>query len=322
MRKVLIIVVLTLVFNIYAEEINLKYSSIDTSEAPEVGELINFYKDALIFFENMDQSKFNRKETVLFFINTLDKKELSRFLYLDSYATSRYPDFYEEFIFCNSIFSEAVSSGLFTKEDIYSHSIYPRRFIEPYFDQTNTSNTRLPTLNEIRLTMWFKYVTDNPEYSLLEGTFNKLAVVRFLNTVEVSYEDPVYSPLVIAECLIIDSENTYDIDKTFKVAITMFGEKREFLKDELYLINYGFNIKTKLKNYPNYSSPGIDPQRRFISHCQRIYSLSKDDTIEVYRPTHFSYSFNPLENFDFKTSQELISFINELRNRLKAGGGK
>jgi hypothetical protein len=271
----------------------------------------------------MDRAKMSGNERVLHFENTLDEKELYRFLYLDSYISSRYPDFYKEFTFINSIFCEAVSSGLFTQEEIYSLSIYPRKFIEPYFNHTRLSETILPKVNEIRMNIWHNYVKDNPEYSLLgQYPFNKWAVVRFLNAEESSCDDPVASPLINAECLVIDSENIHDISKTFNVAITMFGEKREFVKDRLYLINYCFDIKTHPLNYPNDSSSGIENQMRFVSHCRGIYSLSKDDTIEKYRPTHFSITIHPLEKFDFKTSKEVISSVIELRKRLNVAGDK
>jgi hypothetical protein len=217
---------------------------------------------------------------------------------------------------------------LYSEEDTYSLSIYPRKFIEPYFNDNIRPENILPSVGSIRWGLWKSFNEDNPEYSLLgPNPFDKWAVVKFLNTEEVKIKYPLVSCIVHSECIVIDSENINEIGETFKIAITMFGEDEKFEKDKSYLINFGYMIShERMKNLTT-SSIDINDQMRFVSQNFRVYSLTKDGIIEKVDREHASCTstenyYEPLENYDFKTSGEVISFIKDLRNKLKSGSEK
>ena len=160
-KKIILFMGVVYFVSIFAVEMNLKYSSVNLSRCTEVSGLVNFYKKTIDEMQDKDGAVRARVDSL---IRNLSKNEKYRILYLDWYVNHNYPEFYKEFFFINSIFTRPVESGLYSEEDIYNYSIYPRKWIEPYFTKEVTPTNVLPSLVEIREKVWKSVIEVEPEF--------------------------------------------------------------------------------------------------------------------------------------------------------------
>lgn len=320
-KKIILFMGVVYFVSIFAVEMNLKYSSVNLSRCTEVSGLVNFYKKTIDEMQEKDGTVRARVDSL---IRNLSKNEKYRILYLDWYVNHNYPEFYKEFFFINSIFTRPVESGLYSEEDIYNYSIYPRKWIEPYFTKEVTPTNVLPSLVEIREKVWKSVIEVEPEFTLLNesNTFNIWAKVKFVSYEKINIERNDCPQLIKAKCKVVDSSNSEIDGKILDLTISMFGDDRELSFEQNYLVNYGYSFS--LYATKNLNKPEINiPQMKFVSQVNRIYSLGNDDEIIFSKPkTKFYNDYHPLKGMSFNNSTKLFEEIKYLKNLLKAKSGQ
>jgi len=328
-RFVFIALIMFLLISMNANEIKLKYLSVDDSTG-EIQEYIDLFKNTIEVMQSWQLSYKKSSERLNVYMDSLSINIRSRFAYLDWKISNLYPEFFAEFDNVNSRMSYLCNNGLYNREDIYFYSIYPKHQWDILFSEDKTIKTQIiPDVLGIRLTLWKSLIKDNPEFEFFLETspFNIWAVVKFTNIEKVPTKHHFAKNACYTECLFIDSPFEELIGKRINMRVNMFDSEKEYELDKAYLVNLSYLISPSLASSIATSPLGtteiiINPLMNYSSQINRVYDLNGDSITLTPLLTLYSIDYHPLGKSGITSKSLLFSKIEELVESLRTRGEK